>query len=278
MSETTVVLPKQTFAMMRAEDEIRHDLALKSPRREEKIVEDAIHELESAPEFAAKSYYSIPHKNDQGGIISVEGPSIKAAMAMARRWGNCVNGARVFDEHDDRVIVEGIFRDYETNMTTVRQISVAKKVWSKKVQQVVPLREDRLNLAIQAGMSKAVRNAILASLPVYFVDQYFKRAKEVATSGKALGLAKSKKELPVTDRIEKAVSSFVASGAKREDIDLYIADMKTKNSTDQQILEHFIGLWNAVTDGMTSVQEIFVPGEPIPKTGEVKSEDLFKNG
>ncbi len=276
------LIPPQTFALMRAEDEIRHDLALKTPRKEGHVISACLDELDRFPEFASKSYYSIPYKDGDGGTTFIEGPSIKAAMAMARRWGNCVNGARIFEDTADRIVVEGLFRDYETNTTTVRHISVPKEVWSKKMQRVTRLREDRLNIAIQAGMSKAVRNAILASLPVSFVDSYFKKSKEIAAGStlteKKGGNGRQKAPVTLQDRLGKAITAFVSAGASQPEIEAYIANLKAQQASDEEIIQHFIGLWNAVKDGMLPIEEAFKMAETPQKTGEVKSSEVFKNG
>lgn len=253
------------------ESDIQIAQAIKNPRNEMTIFSNAIKELEIVPEFANKAFYSIPYKDQMGETVYVEGPSIKAAMSLARRWGNCATGARIVSDDDDRVIVEGIFWDYETNMRSYSQYSVAKKAWSKKTKQVIPLREDRLNMAIQSGMSKAQRNAILKALPVYLTDKFFAKAKEIS-SGKNKDNAK-KEYIPT--RFKKAKDKFMELGITESQWEAYLSGL----SIDREaIIEHLIGLYNAIKDGETKLEDVFPQDNEIKTEGKpIKAEELFTN-
>ena len=260
------------MTIMRVENESQQSMATLKPRDENKVYEGALVELELAPEFAKRAWYAIPYKDAEGKTQLVEGPSIKAAMALARRWGNCANAARIVEETDDRITVEGVFIDYETNVRTLRTVSITRRSWSKKLQQVIPLREDRLNMAIQAGMSKAVRNAILSSLPQSLIDTYISRAKSITTKGiKGIGGVKETKS--IKERIEDAMKWFVAKGATQEAIKDHIAGLAAE--TEEDVLGSLQGLATAIKDGQTSIEEAFGasishPGAPVGQAPNVK--------
>jgi hypothetical protein len=250
-------LVAQGMTIMRVENESQQAMATLRPRNEEAVYAGAIRELELAPEFAKLAWYSIPYKDKQTGkSTNVEGPSIKAAMALARRWGNCANAGRIVEDLDDRLVVEGVFMDYETNLRTLRTVSVAKKSWSAAIKQVVPLREDRLNMAIQAGMSKAIRNAVLASIPASLVDSYVTAAKRIAVKGgpKAAG----GQEPTAKERIAASVKWFVSKGAAQKSVDDYINGLASE--TDEDTLATLIGVATAIKDGQATIEEAF--GKP----------------
>lgn len=206
-----------------------------------KLAEDS---LRMAPEFAIKAFYSIPYRNSDGSEIRVEGLSIKAAMELARCWGNCSNAVRIVSEDDEKIIVEGIFVDHETRSKTLRQVSISKQNYNKRTKMVIPMRDDRLNMAIQAGMSKAVRNAILSSLPAFLVEKYLKLAKE-------LGFKKIKKE----DRFKNAVKAFAVIGVTESQLKAYVE--KSKYTSEDEIFDSLIGLYNAINDGQIKKEDFF---------------------
>lgn len=248
-------------------------LALEYRRNKKNIWHSIIEELELVPEFAPKAYYSIPYKNEMGGTTYIEGPSIKAAMALARQWGNCINSTRIAEEKDDRVVVEGMFMDLETGLITTRQHSVSRGYWSKIQKRVIPLREDRLNMSIQSGMSKAVRNAILASLPISFIEAYLKKAKAIAVTNLA-----DPKGKPVQDprqRISVLQQKFMALGVSEDQWNEYLTGTSLETG---ELIAHLIGLFSSIEDGSKKLEEVFgeikkVESEP---EGQVKAGELFK--
>jgi hypothetical protein len=252
---------EQGLTVMRVENESQQKMAVMKPRDEAVVYSGALKELELAPEFAKRAWYAIPYK-DGDKVVNVEGPSIKAAMALARRWGNCANGGRVVENLDDRIIVEGVFLDYETNLRTMRTVSVAKRFWSKKTNSVIPLRDDRLNMAIQSGMSKAIRNAILSSIPASLVDAYVAHAKKVAAAALKGNVAPGAKPKTAKEQIEASIRWFVAQGAADKSVREYLDGLGME--TDDDILTHIIGLGTAIRDGQTNIEEVF--GKPETAT------------
>lgn len=265
----------QGLRVVKIENDTQQLIATQRPRDEAKLYKAAALELSLSPEFAKTAYYSIPYKDKAtGGTTMVEGPSIKAAMALARRWGNCSNGARIVDETDERLTVEGVFMDYETNVRTLRTVSVAKSGYSSATKSTYRLREDKLNIAIQAGMSKAVRNAILSSLPASLVESYMAEAKKLAAGGgkKAPG---APAETPAA-RVKKATAAFVKLGVPEQKVEDYIGGLSFE--TDDEVLAHLQGLYNSIKDGQANLQEVFdLKDGPAkaPAEGGIKTSDLL---
>lgn len=236
--------------------EMQMRIAKEKPRDEKRTCELSIRELELFPDFAEKAYYSIPYKDKASGkTVYVEGLTIKAAMAIARRWGNCVNASRISEEREDRIIVEGLFYDYEYNVLTIRQQEVSRMFRSSE-GKVYRLDPNRLHLAVQSGQSKAVRNAILGSLPVALLELYKTEAKRIVSLPKKSEPTKSPKE-----RIEDAKRAFAKTyKASQEELDKLISEYVADNDgnvTDVQMLEWLTGLWNGLQEGATSPDVVF---------------------
>lgn len=276
-SHPVAEMVQRGLTVMRVENESQQAMAIQRPRDEQKVYGAALKELELVPEFAAEAWYSIPYKDRTDGdekTVNVEGPSIKAAMALARRWGNCANAARVVDQTEDRIVVEGVFLDYETNLRTLRTVTVSKMRWDKSKKAVIPLRDDRLNMAILAGMSKAARNAILASLPVWLVDGYVDHARKIA-SGK-IKPKDSTKELTPKEKVDFMKGALVRLGTTLPQVEEYINGLTFE--TDEDVALHLKGLHTAIKDGQAKIEEVFgappaaqgAPGtRQVPRSGDL---------
>lgn len=251
-------------------------LALERPRDERRVIEAALAELNAFPEFARAAYYSIPYKDyETGETKAVEGPSVKASRAMARRWGNCATASRILDESDDRYQVEGIFVDFETNTIFRRTVSVSKSYISRKTKVKTMLRDDRLTLALQAGMSKAERNASLAGLSVPFVETYYAEARRVAASGKTAG---SKKVQPIKERWDWLFAQVLKVGVTKDKFKEHIDDHCGENAEDEQRLAYAIGVYNSIKDGQVNIDEVFGGSKPSAeaKPGQTNLKDALR--
>mgnify|MGYP001564355853 CR=1 FL=1 len=240
------------MAIMRVENENQQIAAIQRPRNEKKILDGALEELRMSPDFAKKAYYSIPYKDAKGNIVNVEGPSISSAMTLARRWGNCANGSRVVGVEAERIIVEGVFIDYETNLRTLRQVPVSMYRYDKQTNSTVPLRDDKLTMAISAGSSKAVRNAILASLPVGLIHRYISEAKSLTVQNGPKRLAQKS----VKDRILALMDVFVSKGADAKSVGLYMNQLMAQGN-ETETLATMNGTLTAIEDGHASIADVF---------------------
>lgn len=246
-------------------------VALAAPRNERILYDASMAELAMFPEFAEDAYYSIPYSNARGDDNEktlVEGPSVKASRALARRWGNCATSSRIFAEFPDHIEVEGVFADFETNFITRRLVSVPKTYIPKKTGIPVPLRVDRLNMAVQAGMSKAERNATLSGLPVYLVESYFTKAKQIAGQ-------KGKKEGKTdAQRFEALYAAFEKLGVATDRVKAYIAVKFEKDANIDDTLGTMRGIFNAIKDGQVRAEDAFPAVEKPKAAGAVSGEQL----
>lgn len=255
---TPVDLVAKGGELVRLQNDQQVIIAMQKPRDEAIVYKNAIKELEVFPESAQSAIYGIPYKNDRGGTDMVEGPSIKAAMTLVRRWGNCNVSSKIVpgSETDDRVVVSGTFLDYETNMGITKEVSVSKMVYRKNVGKVVKLSADKFNVALAAGASKAMRNAILAGLPDYLVKAYCRKAKEMMTP-------KSKKDRET--RVKEMYSAFESHGISKDILDKFMA-INWPGMSSENLVDKMGGLYNALEDG--TIKADYFTSEIPPKESD----------
>lgn len=270
-------LVAQGAKLMRMENDSMAAVAVQRPRDESEVIKKAIRELDIAPENAKAAYYSIPYKERQVDgsykVVKVEGPSIKAAMSLARRWGNCTVASRLMNEDESGWDLEGVFVDFETNFRVSRPFRVSK-VAKKRGGGTYRLDPQRELMALQAGASKAIRNATLAGLPDYLVSAYNNRAREI------VGGKLDQKATPET--VAAVMRTFSKIDVTQEQLERYTklsVDLWTGNE-----IADLRGLWNAIQDGQVTAEEAFAVAaevEPIAKpqrASQVATDDSVNDG
>jgi hypothetical protein len=236
---TTLVA--QGEALIRIENENMLRVAVERPRDEGRVLEGALRELDLVPEEAASAYYSIPYK-DEGRTVHVEGPSIKAAMALARRWGNCTPRVRVDAEDAQAWTFTGVFTDYETSFRVERPFQ-ALKYMKRRDGKVQLLAGKQLEAAFQAGVSKALRNVILAGLPAFLIKRYFQRAKELVA---------------VSTKVPDIIRAFKSLGVQQEQLERHL-ELPVEKWMPEDVAT-LRGVYTAIKDGATTAEETFGTG------------------
>lgn len=266
-SAPIVELMEQGLTILRAENENLQTMAIQRPREVGKLSKACIDELRAFPQFAEKMYYSIPYKDRSGEkekTVMVEGPSIKAANALARHWGNNSTGWRIIGSDEERINIQGVFIDHETGMRRTAEISVSRRA-RKRDGTYYALAADRLNIAIQAGGSKAVRNAINNALPIGLVEGYFAEAKRIAARGGQLSAPDSPEidTAAISAQLAKSIQQLEAMGVERSDMEAYIL-RQPKLDNEEAISAHLVGLITAIEEGHITLEAAFAPpDEPI---------------
>ena len=273
-TEEGVQMVDMSMRQLTAETDSQRAIAERSPRKEEEIFSAAMKELEINPNFAKVAFYSIPYKDRRKGVTTyVEGNTIKAAMSLTRRWGNCSVGARIADQTEERILVDGVFVDYETNVRILKTVPVPRGYIEKKTGDFIPYNSDRLNQAILIGASKAARNAILAGLPAYLTDAYFAKAKEIAAK---LG---KKKKAPFKTRIAEMTKSFVTLGVSSDVLAEYLKkEPVLADKSNDDIIAHMIGVFNGIKEKSSTVIDVFgdylTEGKKPGDGGQINMSDL----
>lgn len=125
----------------------------------------------------ADFYYSIPYRQkdkDTGEFrtVYVEGPSIKAAMACASLYGNCRVGAQVSKETATHWYFQAVFQDLEKGTTVMREFQAQKPQEGRGRMDTAR----RADMDFQSAQSKAIRNVVVAAIPLV-VDAAYQAAR-----------------------------------------------------------------------------------------------------
>jgi hypothetical protein len=250
-------------------NEIQMRIARERPRDEAGLLEKVTHELTTYPECAEEGVYSIPYKDNAKGIITfVEGLSIRAAEHLWSRWGNCAVGARVADDRGNKIMVQGMFLDYETGLSLTSDMEVPK-IGKTRAGGTYPLSGQMLKLAVAAAESKVKRNAFLGGLPGYIKTGYRNLCYKIILGG-------STKTMP--ERIAAAEAYYIQTfKVKKADMDNLIEKIHSSNPaiTPEELLRYLIGLKNAIREGNADPDFIFgeerrAPAMPQPKSKAAK--------
>ena len=247
----------QGASIVRLQDESMQAIAIQRPRDIETVKNSAIAEVEAFPEQADRYFYSIPYRTTRcdhpiGKMCPtcemVEGPSVHAALALQRYWGNCTSSWRVDSEDADHVWLVGVFLDYQTNTRFEKSFRASKKI-RKRDGTTYPLNDQKLTMAMNAAGSKAQRNAIMAGVPDPLKIMILSRAKQLAVG-----------ENPSQTISEKQVGEIVkAFGTYNVTLELLVTKLGVPS--DQWTMAHrsqLKGLYNALVDGEAS-EELFGP-------------------
>lgn len=132
--------------------------------------------LAEARMLGEDAYYSwtVKDKNSPTGVSLIEGPSIDAAMVLARNWGNCGVPIEVAIDAPKHWILAATFVDLETGFNLTRLFR------QRKNQKTGKMDDDRaLDIAFQIGQSKAHRNVIVKAMPSWLMREFFETAQGV---------------------------------------------------------------------------------------------------
>jgi hypothetical protein len=284
--ESMVDLLRGGAAITKVENETLAQIAVTRPRDPKRSLERAIGELELDPEFAEKQYYRIPYKDRASGQTTwIEGLSIKAAMALGRCFGNMTTSSRVVEDNDHAVIVEGVCIDLENGFRVCKPVAISKYYRAKKTGKMVKWSEDRFPQILQAGASKAVRNAILNVIPEPLQRRYWNRARELAAEHASGGKGKG---IDYAKTIPAVLKAFEPYKVERSHLEAHLGH-PLENATRQEFGD-LKAVLNALEAGETDVFQAFGIGGPQPDEpgsndgpapagapeGEVK--DLFGGG
>lgn len=189
-------------------------------------------------------YYRYPVKNNATGQADwIEGPSIKCANNVARMYGNCQVDTRVVD-NGDSWIVYARFVDYETGFSYTRPFQQRKGQTSIKSANAAR----QLDIALQIGVSKAIRNVICNALETY-TNFAFEEAKNAIVEKVGKNIERYRDR--VTTRLgELGVAlSRVEATAGRVAKDWLAAD-----------IARIISQLQAIGDGMATIEETWPSG------------------
>lgn len=172
----------------------------------------------------------------------IEGVSVDGAMILLRNFGNCDCDVQILHDAPTYWILSARFVDYETGF------SLRRAFRQRKGEKHGNFDEDRaLDIAFQIGQSKAQRNVIIKSMPVWLVSA----AVEAARKGAEAGIA------DVAKSAAEAVTGFGKLGVSQAQLEAKIgAPLATWAKRDIVFLRT---VFKAIKDRETTVANEFPP-------------------
>jgi len=214
-------------------------IAKNFPRNEYEAYAKAI-EACKRKSLAEKAIYSYPR-----GKETITGPSIRLAEELARCWGNIDFGIKELSQKEGESEMQAYCWDMETNTMSSQTFVVAHvrdtKYGAKKLTEQRDIYENNANMA-----GRRLRARILAVLPPDLVE------KAVLECRKTLS---GNNNTPISDRIKGMVIAFEKFGIKVDTIEKRLG-RKIDSMTNEDITE-YVGIYNSLKDGNTSVSEWF---------------------
>ncbi len=231
-----------------------------NPRSPEKAVKQAISLATMDMETAWECYYRLERKTKGGKRVAIEGPSIRCAEIAASSWGNIMVGSRPAG-HDDKVTrAVGFCHDLEKNVFVA--VETERRITTSGGQTYG---DDMITVTTNAAAAIARRNAIASVVPRVYINRVWHEAKRVA-AGDASTLR---------DRQNKAVELFAKIGVSEEQI-LEKVGKQTVQDLTVEDLEKLGGVYGAIRDGATKVDDEFppVPEQPKDVVGDEEKPDV----
>jgi hypothetical protein len=227
------------------------------PRQEEEAIKRIEAECAADPKAML---FSWPVENRAEGTTStVEGPTIKMAMCLAREWGNCAATAKLVEETMSSYLFEGVYVDLQTGFNCVRPYRMAKKNFSGKGKMQQDRAED---MVFEIGVSKATRNAVINGIPARVLQRGIRAVKAALgtkdlAGGAAVGL-------------QRVLSAFAPLKLVQADLERKIGKPAAGwNKEDYGTLRVAL---DSITAGEATVDQLF-PKAPKSQTSTKPAEE-----
>lgn len=237
-------------AINRSEVDMQVSTAKQYPRELPKVLNQIATYATMDTETASECFYVLRRNGD-----AIEGLSVRMAEIIAGAWGNLRVQTRIIGNDGKTITAQGICHDLETNVAV--SVEVKRRITDSKGRTYS---EDMQVVTGNAASAIAFRNAVLKVVPKAVTKKVIEEVKQVAL-GQAIDLETGR---------QNCLANFAKVGVTDKMIfDLF--DISKIEEIDKNRLFELKGLWNAIKEGTTTVQEAFVkPIEERKQAEEAK--------
>jgi len=224
--------------MMQSKTAYHTAVTVQRPRDLDKVVAAVKREAALAGEAF---YWSWPVK-DKGKTVILSGPSIGLAMCVAREFTNVAVPVD-YTETATHDIFTAHFVDLEKGFTVSRiwkQSKGANKDLSKWGERAV-------NMTFQAAQSRAIRNAVLAGVPKWLVDQ----AKVIAMDSVIKGITPEK----IAEARATIIKTMKELGIDEARLVAFVGVPVTQWAPEEIV--NLKGIRTQIRDGQITADEVF---------------------
>lgn len=219
-------------------------------------VRDNIVAIASMDEETARSCgYALPR-----GGKTINGPSVHLARIIAQQYGNIRIDAKITDIDKTHVTGQATCIDLENNVGI--RVEVKRKITDKNGNRY---NEDMITMTGNAATAIALRNAVYSTIPKPMIDAGYRAAQE-----KIIGDVSD--ETKLVAKRKKTLDEFLKSYGVDEKSVLKVLGLRESTQIKADEIKTLVGLWQAIKDGDTTVDEVFFPDKL--KDNNIAIEDL----
>jgi hypothetical protein len=241
--------------------------AKKFPRNIHRCKDNIVAIASMDEETAKECGYALPR-----GGKTINGPSVHLARIVIQQYGNLRVEAKAGLADKTHVICQATCIDLENNVGI--RVEVKRKILDK---YGVRYNEDMITVTGSAGASIALRNAVFNVVPKPVWNAGYKAAQE-----KLIGDVSDENKL-VAKR-KKTLDEFMKSYGVDEKAILKALGLREATQIKAEEIKNLVGLWQAIKDGDTTVDETFYPEKkksneesPVPLEDITALYDLKKD-
>lgn len=227
-------------AIDRAEVDVQIATAKQYPRDVARVLNTIKTYGQMDAETAQDCFYAVK----RGGDL-IEGISVRFAEIIAGAWGNLRVATRIIGNDGKTITAQGICHDLETNLAV--SVEVKRRITDKYGKTYS---EDMQVVTGNAASAIAFRNAVLKVVPKAITKKVIDETRKVA-----LGSVKD-----IETRRADMLKYVKQLGITEEQVLFYCGVTKIE-SIDNERLLNLRGAVNAINEGSSSVEELFV--EPL---------------
>lgn len=224
-------------AIDRAEVDVQIATAKRYPRDVAKVLNIIRTYGQMDVETANECFYQLPRAGSP-----VEGVSVRFAEIVAGAWGNLRVATRIIGNDGKTITAQGMVHDLETNLAV--SVEVKRRITDKNGRT---FSEDMQVVTGNAAAAIAFRNAVLKVVPKAVTKKVIDEIKQVA-----IGSTKD-----IASR-RAAMLEYVKKFSVTQEQVLFFCGVKTVEEIDNQMLFNLRGAINAINEGGSTVEEVFI--------------------
>ena len=214
-------------------------------------------------ETASDCFYALYRKNADGSDQMISGLSVRMAEIIANAWGNLRVATRIIGNDGKTITAQAVCHDLETNVAISQEVK--RSILTKKGYT---FSQDMQVVTGNAAAAIAFRNAVLKVIPKAVTKRVIEEVRKVAM-GQALDLETQRQTL----------IQYFGKFNVTEQMIFDLLQITKREELDKERVFVLKGLYNAIKEGDTTVQEAFVKPVEERKVAEEakKKSEQVKN-
>lgn len=208
--------------------------------------------------IAYNCFYHLERTDKNGQKAVIEGPSVRLAEIISTCWKNLRVAARIIGNDGKTITAQGVCHDLETNVAI--SVEVKRSILTSKGNT---FSQDMQVVVGNAAASIALRNAVCKVVPQVLIKSVVSNIQSKALEHiRKIGVEESWKSwVAYMQNNYRVTEAMMLEYLKKRRDELTVEDVQT-----------IVGVFNAIQEGSTTVEETFKK----PKEQAKQSEEAIK--